>query len=513
MDTDAVQGKERVKQAVKNIAHEVVVLLQEAAGLLGKRKPSPRLKKAVKIIAKIGGALLLLLILVHTGLNLYWGSELRQALEKRKAAGYPMTRKELFPASVADAENAALDYEKAFAIMKTKSFEKQRQLFEQQLSAFRKQMPRNYLRYFPGESAWTTEEVKAVAALLRSPDARYVLTHLKAAARKPKCDFKLDWEAGPGTLFPHLVKMRDAIHLVAAKARLENHEGKKAEAYAAVLSGLKISMHLQAEPSLVTQMVRIAGDWIMLDSLQALCETAPPESGQATLILAELARHADRSHIVKMFDGETVLGGMWSFERMLQGEMNLEQLAGDHGQDSWWSGLALYAYRPFLKKDFAAYLSLMGKIREICSQPFHKTDSGDMDIWSKLENEIPSYCKLTRLLVPAIAKVHEAATLHFARIEVCRLGLALKLYRARHGAYPETLEELTPAFLKEEPVDPFTGKPLIYRQSGQGFILYSLGPNQKDDKGQEKEIKKIWKGKMTVTGYRHDYDIVWKSAR
>jgi hypothetical protein len=66
-----------------------------------------------------------------------------------------------------------------------------------------------------------------------------------------------------------------------------------------------------------------------------------------------------------------------------------------------------------------------------------------------------------------------------------RLALALAAYRSQHGRYPPTLADL-PA---EPPVntdDIFSGKPLIYRPSQDGYMLYSVGPNGRDDGGRHK---------------------------
>ncbi|QDU12267.1 hypothetical protein CA11_00440 [Gimesia maris] len=41
--------------------------------------------------------------------------------------------------------------------------------------------------------------------------------------------------------------------------------------------------------------------------------------------------------------------------------------------------------------------------------------------------------------------------------------LAAQMYRREHGRYPETLQELVPAYFSEIPVDPQTGKPLRYQ--------------------------------------------------
>lgn len=95
---------------------------------------------------------------------------------------------------------------------------------------------------------------------------------------------------------------------------------------------------------------------------------------------------------------------------------------------------------------------------------------------------------------------------HEAEIEVCRIGLALKLYLQQNQTYPETLDKLAPEFLEKIPVDPFSGKAFIYKKAGHGFILYSIGPNMRDDGG--KPMPSDRKG-MTARDY-DNYDIVWK---
>ncbi len=64
-------------------------------------------------------------------------------------------------------------------------------------------------------------------------------------------------------------------------------------------------------------------------------------------------------------------------------------------------------------------------------------------------------------------------------------AIALERYRLRHGAYPRTLAELAPAFLKTAPLDFMDGQPLRYRATEENhFVLYSVGLNCVDDDGK-----------------------------
>lgn len=63
-----------------------------------------------------------------------------------------------------------------------------------------------------------------------------------------------------------------------------------------------------------------------------------------------------------------------------------------------------------------------------------------------------------------------------------QIGAAMERYRADHGGYPGTLEELLPTYLTEIPEDPYSGKPPRY-VSAEPRRLWSVGPDGKDDDG------------------------------
>jgi hypothetical protein len=70
-----------------------------------------------------------------------------------------------------------------------------------------------------------------------------------------------------------------------------------------------------------------------------------------------------------------------------------------------------------------------------------------------------------------------------ARLGLLRAALALQEYRQAHGRFPASLERLAPDVLPRIPIDPFSGRPLLYRVKAGGAILYSVGENGKDDGG------------------------------
>jgi hypothetical protein len=91
---------------------------------------------------------------------------------------------------------------------------------------------------------------------------------------------------------------------------------------------------------------------------------------------------------------------------------------------------------------------------------------------------------LLYMMCPAIDRVAEigfrARTSHQATLTI----LAVKRWQATKGSYPAALNDLISAgLLQELPTDPYSDKPLVYRTTADGFTLYSLGPDFKDQDG------------------------------
>jgi hypothetical protein len=67
------------------------------------------------------------------------------------------------------------------------------------------------------------------------------------------------------------------------------------------------------------------------------------------------------------------------------------------------------------------------------------------------------------------------------RFDLDKLSFALAAYRADHAAYPAKLDSLKPKYVAEVPGDLCTGGPLNYQRTRDGYLLYSVGNNGRDD--------------------------------
>jgi hypothetical protein len=91
---------------------------------------------------------------------------------------------------------------------------------------------------------------------------------------------------------------------------------------------------------------------------------------------------------------------------------------------------------------------------------------------------------LVSLLFPAANKVQDASDRIAQTFDNVQVAFALAGYQRENGKYPDRLELLAPKYLAQAPKDSFTGNALIYRPAGNGYLLYSVGLNGKDDGGR-----------------------------
>jgi hypothetical protein len=195
-------------------------------------------------------------------------------------------------------------------------------------------------------------------------------------------------------------------------------------------------------------------------------------------------------------DGERLLCGEWAFNLLRNGSAGDLSANIDHESGLGEVLLRLYsAFKPLLIADQAAYMRIMSGYTRFIQQPYSPNEASAID--RKAEQMRSRLNIVTSMLVPGIGRVTQRYWEIIAQMRITRAGLALLQEKKAQGVFPETLEKLKPKNLD----DPFSTKPLCYKPQGQGFILYSVGPDQKDNSGIPKEKKQ-----------KTDFDIVWSYA-
>ena len=86
--------------------------------------------------------------------------------------------------------------------------------------------------------------------------------------------------------------------------------------------------------------------------------------------------------------------------------------------------------------------------------------------------------------LPAVFTPAAAADRNAMQFELTKLAFAMAQYRADHDSYPEKLADLVPKYVTEVPQDIFNDSDLHYTREDDGYLLYSVGSNGRDDGGK-----------------------------
>jgi hypothetical protein len=143
----------------------------------------------------------------------------------------------------------------------------------------------------------------------------------------------------------------------------------------------------------------------------------------------------------------------------------------------------LYPYGLFLwRSDMDIFMRNMERYRQLAKKPFYE-----------VQNELKSLPKIrgeggimAKILTPHFSGQWPVFSNADAAHRLSILAVAMEKHRLIHGTYPDSLAALDIEEGYDIQIDPFTGKLMKISVNNAGHkILYSLGPDMKDDGGHE----------------------------
>jgi hypothetical protein len=129
-------------------------------------------------------------------------------------------------------------------------------------------------------------------------------------------------------------------------------------------------------------------------------------------------------------------------------------------------------WRVPVKPSHAAFIRYMTEAIEIAKLPLEEQGTRAEQLVVPPREEFPF-----ALQAEAVPHFLLSVRLNLAEVRSAEVGMALERYRQTHGHWPDALAELVPAYLPENPPDPFGGKELAFRRLDDGVVVYSVGPN------------------------------------
>ncbi len=406
-----------------------------------------------------------------------------------RARGEPVTMADLAGPKIPNSQNGAVIYERVFKEMDKPQVAKD-------MAGFRFSPSPKVLAEHPEFWEQTRLPLKR---------CRYLIPLIEQAASKQKCRFNINWEDGPlDVRFPHLAKLRQLSRFLAVDAVANARNGNPAMAMRLIRIGFMMSESLKNQAHLLSQILRtsqVASMSVALsESLrygsirqdqaeklyhvlrgihleQAYEEGLKGDRALGIAFLASVAEHPRRS----IHDTMRKMGS-----RLEPESRSPEKIGG--------------VYLSWVLRDELLYLRSMHKYIDAARLPYREIKSKGRD--KSLDADLPGYALYCAILLPLSPGTWDSWERAPTMLDAGQVLLALSAYKDRFGSYPANLGELRTKLGWKIPEDPFSGKDFIYKRDGKGFLLYSIGPDLKDDGG--KELPK---------NDRDNGDIVWRMER
>jgi len=387
------------------------------------------------------------------------------------------------PARIPDRDNAALLYEQTYEVLDPDSWSEDRREKWAQWIEFDKQ-------FDPDDP-----ELKS---LLDEQTPTLIL--LRQAGRKPGCHFGRDYgRVNIATLLPGLKEVRRAAYLMALDARYRVAQGD-------------VQTALEDVDAIFAMVEHVGGDLFLVSTLVAIAIDATATETLQEVLASQRKLPADKritSEQLQAID----LDGRLSFRRLLSRALHAEMAAvlNTFEQiccgDPEWTRVAvskegeyfdlafpeespcldLYPqaqsfYRMFIAtSDVASYRNWMERFSRIAAKPYHEARSELKEFNRRFESEPKDL--MTAVFMPALSRMVRHQVHGDARHRTARLALAAARYRTENGRLPESLNQLAPDYIPILPRDPVDGKPMRYRLTDEGAVIYSIGLDRKDDHG------------------------------
>ncbi len=319
-----------------------------------------------------------------------------------------------------------------------------------------------------------------------------------------------DGQAGSliASLLPGVQVSRELARALTSRAMLNLGEGRIDEAWQDLLTTHRLGRQIGRGPTLIEQLVGIAIESIAIDGEQKWLAIAKPGAKRIAQIRKQLDRLPSMSRVVDSIDTTERTLFVDCVVRLARNQITMGELGvpneslpnilrqavtvsvdwnsvlrtGNSSYDEMTAAMRI-ADRPSRTSALDAFDVKLKEQRAQATAPGTLALSIVPGLTSAIVTDAMT-ATMTSLLLPAVRAASNAEDQQRQRLANLEATLALFDFHAEAGEFPESLEALVPIFADAVPGDLFSGKPLNYRRTADGFELYSVGRNETDDGGR-----------------------------
>lgn len=282
-------------------------------------------------------------------------------------------------------------------------------------------------------------------------------------------------------LLPHLASLRKAARLTAMDAVYRAEAGDASGAADDLFAARRLCASIGDGPILIDCLVRIAAEGLVTRALErslGLCEMLPD---RLAALRDEVRREQNELSFTSAFVNERA-GVLYV---LAERPDLMKETLQDAAEPAPPGALAADA----LARNGLYYCGVMeDAIRISALAPRRKLAEGRKwagDAMPGLGANQPDRW-FVELLIPAIGMVLQREVKAQASLHVAHAALAVERWRMAHPPgkeWPASLDQLVPEYLEAVPEDSFSDTTLLYRRTDDGVVVYSVGPDGKDDGG------------------------------
>jgi len=355
-----------------------------------------------------------------------YGPEVQARLDALKAKGEPVTLEDLTPDPIPPEEDASPIYRQALAAYVEP---------DETVSRLRRR------------DQWSADEAEKVRQWVESNDEALAL--LRRASLLEGCQLDEPYKQVDGTL-PQLPAGLTPVLLLRCSMLLRARNDQAREALDDCLTLLRMTRHfgLRGTP---------ADFWGLgygvTNALRPLPKLLPrvglgdSDCKELTKVLKDLLRSMS---LVRMFQ-------LWRADMIDK----------------------LVPIGAFSESEVLAMLDMWDRLISVAEKP-HYERGDELD---RLEYSDESFTSMPWFMSASADFVPMHVSLQAVLLQTL-IAVELEAHRQAVGDYPTHLTDIKLAYLEELPSDPCSGQPFHYEKRDDGYLLYSLGANGKDDGGK-----------------------------
>lgn len=343
---------------------------------------------------------------------------------------------------------------------------------------------------------------------------RSAFEEFRKGVLKEKCQF-VEGEITFDTRLRHLAKARNLARLLILQARLYERNGDLEKAITNCLDVIKLGHDLGQDRILVSKLVDIAIFNISQFALKDLVRSENLTPALSRITLSRALELEERSVSLRQtLEGEAACAKSavkWTLIDIEEAAKKAEETPLEKTKKMWRNFLVLKAPKEKKRLTFLLIKETYRRIDEYYGRTISFIEKGDHKAISAFQDAYFEKMKEKKLTLRDFLRANEKfpelmvdilvvillpstgrSSIYFANAQARErfiiTTLAVRLFKMEKGRWPQKLDELVPEYLDEVPPDPFGLKPLRYKKREGKWIIYSIGPDGKDDGGVKEYV-------------------------